>query len=495
MLNVGVSVGFKVATIIMVILVKRALISSCGNEINGLNALYLSIIGFLSVAELGVGSAITFCMYKPIVEGREDSVSALYGLFRKLYLAIGGVVLTLGIIITPFITYFARDYEVLDVNYQLTFVLMLISVVLTYPFGAKTALINAYKENYITTAISSGGLLVQYVMQISVLFFTNSFVWYLVCRIICSLLQWIVTDSVVRRRYAGIIRKKSKIDSETRTQLTKSISAMFMHKVGLLLCNTVDGTVISMFVGLAALGKYSNYTMILTSAAGILTLVFSSLTSVIGHLCVEKDKATAARYCEAFHLLNFVIGAVFYLGYYAVADELVSILFSAELTVEREILFVIAFNGFIQFLRNSVILFRDATGTFYNDRYKPLAEGVANIVLSVILVQVMGMSGVIVATVITTLLICHTVEPHVLYKNAFGISPKSYYIQNYLMIGLFFCLMVLFDICSVSMDSVWARLLVNGCISVGISLPACAVVLLSRRELSMRLSEKIRRKK
>jgi O-antigen/teichoic acid export membrane protein len=269
---------------------------------------------------------------------------------------------------------------------------------------------------------------------------------------------------------------------------------MFMHKVGLLLCNTVDGTVISMFVGLAALGKYSNYTMILTSATSILTLVFSSLTSVIGHLCVEKDKATAARYCEAFHLLNFVIGAVFYLGYYAVSDDLVSILFSAELTVEREIVFVIAFNGFIQFLRNSVILFRDATGTFYHDRYKPLVEGVANIVLSVILVLVMGVSGVIVATIITTLLICHTVEPHVLYKNAFGMSPRSYYIQNYLMIGLFFGMMVLYDLCSVNMQGEWMHLVVNGCISVGISLPVCAVVLLMRRELSARMLEKIRRR-
>ncbi len=492
LLNVSVSVGTKVAAIILVILVKRNLIAFCGNEVNGLNAMYLSIIGFLSVAELGVGSAITFCMYRPIVEGREESVSALYGLFKRLYLLIGAVVLLLGLIITPFITYFARDYEALDVNYQLTFILMLISVVLTYPFGAKTALINAYKENYITTAITSGGLILQYVMQICVLFATGSFVLYLVCRIVCSLLQWIVTDAVVKKKYKSVIVRKSRIDADTRAQLTKSVSAMFMHKVGLLLCNTVDGTVISMFVGLAALGKYSNYTMILTSAAGVLSLAFSSLTSVIGHLCVEKDKETAARYCEAFHLLNFLIGAVFYLGYYAVADDLVSILFSAELVVEKEILFVISFNGFIQFLRNSVILFRDATGTFYNDRYKPLVEGAANVILSVILVQVMGVSGVIAATIITTLFICHTVEPHVLYKNAFGMSPKSYYIQNYAMIALFFLMMALYDLCSVDVQGAWSHLLVNGCVSVGISLPACLLVLLSRRELSARMLERLR---
>ncbi len=493
-LNVCVSVGSKILTIIMVIVVKRFLISECGNEVNGLNALYLSIIGFLSVAELGVGSAITFCMYRPIVDKDENKISALYCLFKKLYLIIGGVILICGLAITPFITFFAKDYALLDVNYQLTFVLMLISVVLTYLYGAKTALINAYKNNYITFAISSGGLLLQYVLQIAVLVLTGSFVWYLGCRIVCTLVQWLATDLVADRKYSRIIKNRQKVDTATRAELIRSIKAMFMHKVGLLLVNTVDGTVISMFVGLVALGKYSNYTMILTSASGVLTLVFSSLTSVVGHLCAQKDRSTAIRFCEAFHLLNFVIGAVFYLGYYVVADDLISILFSSELVVDSTVRFVISFNGFVQFLRNSVILFRDATGTFYNDRYKPLAEGVVNIILSVILVQYIGIAGVIIATVITTLLICHVVEPYVLYKNAFHAPVRKYYLQNYSMIALFFVLMAVSDMIRVSIASPWVSLFVNGCISVAVSGGACLVVLVIRRDLSGHLLAAIKKK-
>ena len=33
-------------------------------------------------------------------------------------------------------------------------------------------------------------------------------------------------------------------------------------------------------------------------------------------------------------------------------------------------------------MRQSTLLFRDATGTFYNDRFKPLIEGITNAVLS-----------------------------------------------------------------------------------------------------------------
>ena len=124
LLNVSVSIGFKLITMMMVIVVKRFLIQTCGNEVNGLNALYLSIIGFLSVAELGVGGAITFCMYKPIVEGDNDTVSALYHLFRRLYCIIGGSIFTVGLILTPFIKVFAKDYQQLDVNLYFTFFLL-----------------------------------------------------------------------------------------------------------------------------------------------------------------------------------------------------------------------------------------------------------------------------------------------------------------------------------------------------------------------------------
>ncbi len=493
-LNVGVSVGFKLVTIVMVIAVKRFLIRYCGNEVNGLNALYLSIIGFLAIAELGVGSAITFCMYKPIVEGDSDKVSALYRLFERLYLIIGCVILACGLMFAPFISCFAKDYARIDVNLYSTFVLMLISVVITYLFGAKTALINAYKNNYISTAVTSGGLLLQYVLQIAVLVATSSFTWYLICRIVSALLQWAAVEMITRKKYFHILSNKQSVDKSTRAELVKNIKAMFMHKVGYLLVSTVDSIIISMFVGVVALGEYSNYSTIQASLSGVLTLVFTSLTSVIGHLFVEKNKETAKKYCEAFHLLNFLLGVVFFLGYYSIIDNLIAILFSADLIAARSVSFVITLNGFVLFMRQSTLMFRDATGTFYNDRYKPLIEGIVNIVLSVLFVKWIGVTGVIVATIITNLLICHVIEPFVLYKNAFSSSPIKYYFQNYGMIAFFCGSMFLLEHCMRELDSQWAELLANGLISVGISVLVCGTVALFNKDLSKRLVKYIKRR-
>lgn len=490
-LNISVSIGFKFIIMIVSIIVKRFLIQSCGNDVNGLNALYLSIIGFLSVAELGIGSAITFCMYKPIVEEDTDKVSALYQLFNRIYYVIGGVILLSGLALVPFIGYFAKDYSQLDVNMYLTFVLMLISVVMTYPYGAKSALINAHKNNYITTAIFSCGGLLQYTLQIFVLLLTRSFEWYLICRSISALAQGVATEIVARKKYGAIIANKQKLDSESKKELTRSIKAMFMHKVGYLLVKTVDSVVISAFVGVVSLGAYSNYNAILSSLSGVISLVFSSITSVLGHLYVEADKESSEKYCEILHLINFMLGVVFYLGYYAIIDDLIAILFSADLIVSKMLSLVIALNGFVQFLRTSVLVFRDATGTFYHDRWKPIIEGVVNILLSIWFVNWMGVPGVIVATVITTLLICHTIEPYVLYKNAFESSPVRYYSKNYVMIAVFFVGMIALDLCMISVENPITELLINGFISVGVSTVICTTVLLVNWKTSKNLMKRV----
>lgn len=478
-LNVTVSILFKLLLFIGGIVVKRFLIQNIGNDVNGLNSLYLSIIGFLSVAELGAGSAIIFCMYKPIVNGESEKVSALYHLFRRLYLIIGGVIFAAGLLVMPFLKFLAKDYAEIDVNMYSTFFLMLVSVYITYLFSAKTSLINAYKNDYITTTITSLGQILQYALQIVVILITKSFVWYLACRIVAVGLQWLATNIVTKRKYFHIVSVKSKIDTQTRSEVTKNVKAMFMHKIGGVLVNTVDSLLISAFFGVVILGKYSNYITIMVAMVGILELCFTSLTSVVGHTYAQEAPEKVIKYFKSFHNFNLILGTVFFLGYYAVIDSLITFCFGEGLLLEKAISFTITLNYFVQFVRRSVCLFKDAAGIFYNDRWKSIIEGLINLALSILLEAFLGVVGVIVATIVTNLLICHIVEPHVLYKYAFKKSAKGYYLKNYLYILLFTGLLLLLNAVMVSFGNLWLEILVNGCIAVGIAIVPCVAILLA----------------
>lgn len=489
-INVAVSIVFKILLLIGSLLARRYLIKYIGNEANGLDSLYASIVGVLSIAELGIGTAIVFCMYKPIVEGDDDKVSALYWLFKKVYLIIGGSIAVGGCVAMSLLPYLAKDYQATNVNLYLTFGLMLISVVLTYAFSAKISLINAYKNNYITTTINSSGQLLQYGLQIIILIYTQSFVWYLVCRIIAVAVQWIATEVVTRIKYKIIIANKRSVDPDTKTEVTKNVKAMFMHKIGSVLVNTADSIIISAFIGVVILGKYTNYTVIMTAMTGTITLFFTPLTSVIGHMCVEENKAQIQKYYNFFYIFNYILGLIFFLGYYAVIDNLVTICFGRELEMVKSVSFVITVNYFIQFMRQATLLFRDATGTFYYDRWKPLIEGLLNVGLSIGFVYLFefiwgaefAVVGVIAATVVTNLTICHVVEPYVLYKHALQTSVKPYYIRNYLYIVLFIGLLFALHFSMIKSDNQWVELFANGGISLAYSLAVSVIVVLVNKD-------------
>lgn len=473
---------------------RRFLIQYIGNDANGLCSLYMSIIGFLTVAELGVGEAITFCMYKPIVEQDSDKVAALYYLFKKLYMIIGGVILFGGIVLMPFLPSLAKDYSELNVNVFFTFGLTLISVVLTYAYSAKVSLIGAYKYNYITTAIVSTGTLIEDVLKIAVVIVTRSLEGYLVCRIISVIIQWIAVDLICDRKFAVIIAiKDSSLDNESKKQIVDNIKAMFMHKIGSVLVNTADSVIISAFVGVIALGFYSNYTTIMVSLTGVLGLFFSPLTSVVGHAFVSESKEYMNKTFNAFYGFNYALGVVFCLGYYAVIDNVVLFCFGKNLDVDRTVVFVITLNYFIQFMRTSTLMFRASTGTFYYDRYKPVAEGIVNAILSVALVKTIGIAGVIIATIFTSLLICDTIEPYVLYKHALKKKVTPFYIMNYSYIAIFAICTFVVQKLMISNDSVWMEFYVNGIISVAVSVIPLSILWITNRyfrEMSMAVVKK-----
>src|SRR5690554_6495165 len=199
-LNITIGFGFKIIVLLLAIISKSFVVRHLGDEVNGLYSLFVSILGFLSVAELGIGSSITFSMYKPIVENDIDSISALFYLFRKFYLIVFTIMIVVGLLITPMLPYLAKGSSG-EVNIYITYLIFLVSVSITYLFGYKTSLINAYKDNYITTSVTSITLIIEGILQIIVIMVTKSFLLFLLVRILSQLLNGIVTEIVYRLKY------------------------------------------------------------------------------------------------------------------------------------------------------------------------------------------------------------------------------------------------------------------------------------------------------
>ena len=469
-LNISVAITSKVILLIFSIILKRLLIDYVGNDANGVYSLYTSIIGFLTIADLGIGTAINFAMYKPIVKGDEEKIRALYFLYKKVYRIIGIIILVCGIGVLPFLPALAKDFNN-SFDLYLTFAIMLASIIIEYTYSCKISLINAYKNNYVNTLIFSLCTFIRRILQVFVLVCFRSFELYLVAKVVSSILQGIFVEVYVRKHHKQIINNFVPLDNETKTSVIKHTKALFMHKIGMQLVFTTDSVIISAILGVGILANYSYYVAIMTAMTTILNYFFIPLTAIIGHLCAEGDIKEQNKYFNFLYYMNFTIGIIFFLGYYAVIDNVVALCFGSNYILGKDVSTIITINYFVLYMRETVLLFRDASGTFYYDRWKPVIAGIINVILSILFVYAIGLVGVILATIITTIFTSHIIEPYVLFKYAFnGQKATKYYVKNYSLILVFCaCVGIMYLLFQTSLSSL-AAFFANGFISVGISL-------------------------
>ena len=498
-LNIFFAISFKIIIMLLALFTRKYIVRYLGNELNGLSSLYESIVGVLCVVELGIGSAITFSMYKPIIENDKRKVNALYVLYKKMYLIVGFIILFLGVIVMFFLPKMVNSETINKYDLYFGYLSYLISIFITYLYSSKMSLIIAYKNNYVTSITTSLCQILLYVMQMFSLYIFKSFIVFNIIRIITNSIVYLILTIYVNKNHKDVIEGNNSINEEEKKEVYKNIKAMFLHKIGAKLVNTSDNIIISAFLGIEILGFYSNYATLAISLMALLNLVFTSLTSIIGHYYVSKNNDEIEKYYRFFHTINFVIGLLFFLGYFSIIDQFISIFYDnndLSLLLEREVVVLISISFFIQYFRKATLMFKDATGTFYNDRYVPLLEGGINIILSIIFAKYFGIFGIILATIITNLFICYIFEPIILYKYAFKKESKMFMIKNYGYTLLFILSVVIFNkICVIEVDSKLLELFYSGLCSVGITLIITILVIIIDKNFRTILFRSLKRKR
>ena len=81
-------------------------------------------------------------------------------------------------------------------------------------------------------------------------------------------------------------------------------------------------------------------------------------------------------------------------------------------------------------IRVTVINFKDAAGLWDADFWKPYVAAVVNLITNIALVQLIGINGVFISTIICMVFINFPWETHVLFKNLFNRSPVDFYVKQ-----------------------------------------------------------------
>lgn len=466
----------------------------------GFNGLFSNILSILSFADLGIGTAITFSYYQPLVNDDREAVNAISTFLRRIYQIIALSILIIGIAVVPFL---GKLTGVHDSKYHigLYFVLYLLSSVLTYTVAYKRTLLIASENGYIDSLNQMWMKVIQAIIQVISLLFFRSYESYLIVQIITV----VVSNLQISRKTDSLFswvdfHSTKKIPQKILKELKQNVGGMIASRVGSIVVLNTDNILISMFVSIGSVGLYSNYTMLTNAALQVITQCTGAVSPNIGHDLINKDRESNF---ETFsQILSFVsVFVSFAAASFAVlVNPFVDIWIGHKYVFSTTVVVLIVLNFFLMAFRQVAISYVQATGLFWDLKWKQIIEAGLNLVFTLVLLYSgFGIEGVLMGTVLSTLMTSIWWEPYVVYKKIFKKDLISYLLK---FVGSVFLAVFLTLLGVVCTKFIWKNtfssfimlsiivVLLFGLISVGVIYLTNARVIFKKilRILSSRLS-------
>ncbi len=429
--NVIVATVMNLINIIIGFVAQRIFIQTLGTEYLGINGLFTNILSMLGIVELGLGSAIIYHLYKPLAEQDEEKIKSLMLFYKVGYRVIGIIIALIGLAIIPFLQFIVGEVTISE-NIIYIYLLFLMDIVVSYLLTYKRSILYADQKTYVINLVHIGYLLIMNAVQLTILILTKNYIFYLWIKIVCRILENIVITIIANHKYPYIKDKKAKkINQKVRESIFTKVRGLVYHKIGTFIVLGTDNIIISSFLGVVTVGLYSNYNLIIQALNNLFNQVFNSITASVGNLLVEKDKDKAYLVYQNILFFNSWIYAFASTGLLCIIEPFIKIWIGSEFIIPFGVLVTLVINFYLQGMRKTANTFKEAAGIFYEDRFVPLWESLINIIASIILVNIFGLMGVFMGTIISTFVLFFNSYPKFVYQPLFNRTYKQY-IKDYI---------------------------------------------------------------
>ena len=442
-----------------------------GAEYLGLNGLFTNVLSMLSIFELGIGNAIVYNLYKPIAENNTNEIIPLMNFYKKAYNIIAVLIFTFGMALIPFLPIIVKNVTA-NVNITAIYILFLLSTVSSYFLIYKRSLLYAHQKNYIINIVHTMYVILLNIFQLLIIYITHNYYLYLIVKIICQILENIVLNIISNKMYPYLKSKdKSKLDKNTEKNIFNKVKALFYHKIASILVLSTDNIIISSFFGVIVVGYYSNYNMIITAVSTLAAQVINSSVASIGNLLVTEKREKTFEVFRKIRFLNFWLACVTGTCIFTIMQPFITLWIGKEFLLSFNVLIVLTINYYQKLMRRSFAAFKDASGTWEEDKYVPLIESVLNIGLSIVFLKLFGLMGVFLGTIVSGLVLWLYSYPKFVYKKLFNRNYLNYACETlgYILTFILIATMTYFVSTLFTFDSAILKVVVNTIIAAVIS--------------------------
>ena len=406
----------------------------------GLRGLFGNIFTMLSLAELGIGTAIVYALYKPLAERNEEQITALVQFYGKCYRCIGLFVGVIGLCLMPFLRFIIKTPPNIKENLYLLYMLSLAGTVVTYLWGYRSTILTAAQKHYIVQCISYVQGLLTVLANITVLLLTHDYFLHAVTSLLgacCGI--WAINYYAFKE--FNFLRTKTQcaIEPETKKTLTKNIRDLVVLKISDVCVHGIDNISITYFSGLLSTGLTSNYNLFVGFAGALPGILFNNLHASIGNFNAIESKERQKKLFYTLNLANFWVFGWVAIGIFLCSSDLVHLAFGEKFVLSSSIPFAMATNYYLVTMTNTPRTFLTTQGIFHPIRYLNVTTAILNVAFSVWFGMMWGVFGVLIATALARMLTNVWFVPYAMFRYCFNERPWHYFrvFTGYLVIILF----------------------------------------------------------
>lgn len=482
--------GGQLITIILQFVTRTVFIHTLGKAYLGIGGLFSNILSMLSLAEFGVGSAIIFKLYEPIAQNNHDRIKVLMGFYKTVYRLIGLLIAIVGVVLIPFLPVIIRDYDKLEklhINAVFIYSLYLLKSVSSYLFFAyKGSLVRAHQKEYLLNLVNYLCVFVLTIVQVITLILFKNYTLFLILALSEVVVENLIGAKIADHLYPYIKEPvEERVSSSELKDIIKDCSALFLYRMNGVVLKATDNIVISIFLGIEAVGVYSNYVIFYNTLNSLFAKVYNSVAHSLGNLHTVHDNTREYRVFKSVNLITAIIGGTAGVGLFVVSDEFVNVWVGNEWVIKQPFALLLGLEVYSLAIRQQLAKYRNTMGLFQQAKFRPVASMIINLAVSVLLVKQLGITGVLIGTVAADWLTVMWYDPIIIHKFGFkDTSLTSGYFKRLLIYTLEIGMIAAVDwfICrNLFTGHGWLSIILHSIIC-GISVPAVLIGLSFHKE-------------
>lgn len=455
-INISTGAIVQIVNKLMAFAVRTVFIKMLNSEYLGVNGLFTNILSVLSFAELGIGTAIIFNMYKPVAENDTSKIKSLMYLYKKSYNIIGVVIFLLGLCVIPFMDFIVTDTPNIKENLTLIYILFLANTSLSYFFTYKKSIISAHQKEVIINKIDTIFYFIKSIVEIIFLVLFRNYIIYLVIGILATLTENIVLAIKANKMYPYLKDKDvKKLDKSEKKGIIQNVKSLVVYKFGGVVMEGTDNILISSMINVVTVGYCSNYTLIINAVRTIFTSALNGLTASVGNLNAVGSKD---RKEEIFYLItfaNYLLYSFCAVAFIVLLNPFIKMWLGSEYVLEIGVSIALAASTFVNGLRMPAYTYRVTMGLFSKGKSAPYIGAISNIIFSIILCNWIGVAGIFVGTCLAQLVSYSWIDPYLIHKYEFKTNVNKYFkkLIVYILIFAIDAAITMF-ICSFTADGI-----------------------------------------